>query len=116
MTNKKSHAIQEIFAAIIPFVGFFLIEIWVRNEWGITLGVVALLLVSMLYRREKNEWLLFLAGAALGFFVEVVLGLVYREQFWVNGSLWGVPVWLPIVWGGGFVFIRRLGNLIVRRA
>lgn len=48
-------------------------------------------------------------GLFLGIFIEVVLGAVARQQYWVNASLMGVPVWLPIAWGIGFVVITRIG-------
>ena len=83
------------------------------DELIFTVTILAILLINFKIKYYKNEWALFFVGLVLGFFIEVVLGLVYRMQYWENPTLLGVPIWLPIVWGYAFVFIRRIGNAII---
>ena len=103
---------REIFTQLAQLIAVFVILAFTRNEIAFTLVIAGLLLINFKLKYYKNEWLLFLIGSILGFIIEVVLGLIHRMQFWGQGSLFGVPIWLPIVWGCGFVFIRRIGNLI----
>ena len=83
------------------------------DELIFTVTILAILLINFKIKYYKNEWALFFVGLVLGFFIEVVLGLVYRMQYWENPTLLGVPIWLPIVLGYAFVFIRRIGNAII---
>lgn len=101
---------------LLPLVVFFVVKSFVTGEMVTT---VFILLVFGVYLYldgfKKREGWFFIFGVVIGFLIEVALGAVYREQFWVNASLFGVPAWLPLAWGMGFVVIRRLGDIMVLR-
>ena len=105
---------KEILKQLLPFIIAFLVPIFIDNEILFTFIVLLLIGFSLKISYEKKEELLILFGIILGFIIEVVLGLVYRAQFWENASLFGVPIWLPLICGYGFLIIRRIGNLIVK--
>lgn len=97
---------------VLSWIVFFLAQVLVRTELPLTvLAVVfsALLLV----RREPGEGVLYTIGLAMGLLIEVGLGLIARSQHWEFASLYGVPYWLPLIWGYGFVAMRRIGNAVV---
>ena len=71
--------------------------------------VLAIIILILSIKYYKSELKLFFLGLALGFIIEVGLGLIARQQYWDNASLMGVPVWLPLIWGIGFVAITRVG-------
>jgi hypothetical protein len=89
--------------------------VFARNE-AVTTAAAIVFSLGILYRREPGELTLFALGVSLGLVIEVGLGMIFRMQHWDNASLWGVPVWLPIIWGFGFVAIRRIGNAVVAMA
>ncbi len=105
---------KNIIAGLMQLLAAFVALVLIRNEIIFTFAIIILLLINFKADYHKNEWGLFLIGCIFGLIIEVVLGGIYRLQYWQQGSLFGVPIWLPIVWGYGFVIIRRIGNLIVK--
>ena len=101
-----------VMVTVAGWVAFFLLQVLILRETPLT--VAALALCMLLYiRRESGELHLFAFGLLLALVIEVGLGLIARSQHWAHASLFGVPYWLPLIWGYGFVVIRRVGNLIV---
>ena len=49
----------------------------------------------------------------MGLIFELGGDAIYKLQSWSEGSLFGIPSWLPLFWGLGFVFIRRFGNAVL---
>jgi hypothetical protein len=95
---------------LMCFVLFFVVQVVVRpSEMVLTYLAIGLFILILSVKFYKNEGIVFLFGLGLGFFIEVVLGLIARQQYWTNASLFGVPTWLPITWGIGFVIITRIG-------
>jgi len=99
---------------LLSWVTFFLFQVYIKLE--VPLTVLAILFSGLLlFRREKGEGMLFLVGLTMGLIIEVGLGQVARTQHWEYASLLGVPFWLPLIWGYGFVIMRRVGNIVVGR-
>lgn len=99
---------------VLSWIVFFLAQVLIRTELPLTvLAIVfsALLLV----RRVPGEGVLYTLGLVTGLVIEVGLGLIARSQHWEFASLFGVPYWLPLIWGYGFVAMRRIGNAVVYR-
>jgi hypothetical protein len=108
MISKPVYA----FLLITSWVVFFLAQVLILRE--IPLTILAFVLTAFLMlRTEKGEWLLLFLGIGTGLVIEVGLGMVARTQHFDYASLFGVPFWLPIIWGYGFVAMRRIGNSIV---
>mgnify|MGYP001614106934 CR=1 FL=1 len=106
--------IKEIVKQLLPFLAAFLVPIFSSSEILFTFIVLLLIGISFKLSYVKNEEFVVLSGIIIGLIIEVVLGLVYRNQFWENASLIGVPIWLPLIWGYGFLIIRRIGNIIIK--
>ncbi len=97
---------------LASWISFFVIQVLVIDEKLVT--VAAIIFSALLFiRRERGEGAIYLIGVVMGLIIEVGLGQVARTQFFTNASLFGVPLWLPLAWGYGFVVIRRVGNGIV---
>lgn len=103
----------DMVAITVGWVGFFAAEVLIHNELFLTL-LASLLSIAILVRAERGEFYLFGLGVLLGLTIEVGLGQVARLQHWDHASLFGVPFWLPIIWGFGFVAMRRIGNIVVQ--
>ena len=84
-----------------------------HREGLIAFGVVAVVAVAFRVRYYPREWWLFALGSALGLVFELGGDAIYKLQSWSEGSLFGIPAWLPLFWGLGFVFIRRFGNTVL---
>lgn len=100
----------------IPFAGFFIFfiiqSIGVLREKYLTVFLILVAIITFLIRYHHNEWLLFVVGLSLGIVIEIGLRYFGYQQVWKDASFFGVPYWLPIIWGFGFVIITRLGILI----
>lgn len=92
---------------------FFLFQIAIANEAVLTFIATAGIAATVLVLPKNREKILLGIGILLGILVEVGLGLILRQQHWEQASFLGVPLWLPLIWGMGFIAIRRLGNIIV---
>lgn len=97
---------------LASWISFFTLQVLIVDEKLVT--VVAVVFSLLLFLRfESGEAVIYLIGVAMGLIIEVGLGQVARTQFFTNASLFGVPLWLPLAWGYGFVVIRRVGNGII---
>jgi len=92
------------------FLVFFIFKTF-ANMSELTLTIIALLFCALIFKvkTHKNEYKVFLLGLIIGSFIEIILGLISRKQFWDDASLFGIPFWLPITWAIGFVVITRVG-------
>lgn len=80
-------------------------------QYGFLLAVIYLTVTLLLIYRhgDKTEFIIFLYGVALGLLVETVGTSVSGYQSFAKPDFAGIPVWLPIVWGYGFVAMKRVG-------
>lgn len=100
---------------MLSWIVFFTAQVTILLELPLT--ILSVLFCFLLFaRREKGEIALFFVGLSMGLIIEVGLGLIARTQHWEYASLFGVPYWLPLIWGYGFVIMRRVGNVIVDAA
>jgi|SRR3989344_4529533 len=104
----------KILKNVAPFITVFFLPLITLNEAFLTFVIIVLILISLKINYTKDEWKLVIIGILIGFIVEVVTGMFYRIQFWANGSLFGVPTYVPFLWGYGFLIIRRIGNIIIK--
>jgi hypothetical protein len=101
---------------LVPIVG--LIILWIVQtktaveEKTLTVLVVVISIVVFLISYNHNEEALFLAGVILGIMVETGLRFGGQQYPWRDTSFFGMPSWLPLVWGFGFVIATRIGFFI----
>lgn len=79
------------------------------SELALTAFIVVVSFLIFLLKDHKNEKYLFIIGILVGSFIEIGLRILGYQQTWTEASLFGVPYWLPIAWGLGFVLITRFG-------
>ena len=79
------------------------------SELALTAFIVAVSLLILVMKRHKNEQRLFITGIFTGCVIEIGLRQLGYQQIWTEASLFGIPYWLPIAWGLGFVVITRFG-------
>jgi hypothetical protein len=94
------------------WIAFFVAQVTILFEVPLTFLALGLC-VTLLYGCTRGEYLLFGLGVGMALVIELGLGLVARSQHWMHASFFGIPFWLPLIWGYGFVVMRRVGNFIV---
>lgn len=103
---------QYAMLTVIVWVAFFLAQVLILHELPLTILAIAVSAL-LLSRRVPGEIHLFAFGILMSLIIELGLGLIARSQNWSHASLFGIPFWLPLMWGYGFVVMRRIGNVVV---
>lgn len=110
MGKYKQFAIE-----FIPLlIGFFLQPL-VHEEYLFLVIIVAVIIATWEIKYYKGEWKLLVLGIVFSFIFEGLSGQIYRMQYWQNASLLGIPIWLPLFWGYGFIFVYRLGKVLLEK-
>lgn len=114
--NSKSNKIKDYWKKVVSYIpavmAFALLPFLKGDEIRITIMLIIVIGITFVIEYKKKEWAVLLAGIIIGFLVEFSGDAVYQLQYWEQASFFGLPIWLPILWGYGFVMIRRIGNLI----
>ena len=99
--------VVKIFYNSIPILVMIALIPFVKNDYVLACIYVVVIVVSFMIRIEKNEVLIFVAGFILMIISEYLFISTGVETF-IDTSLFGLmPVWLPLLWGYGFVAIKR---------
>ena len=103
------------FIEFIPLLfALFMSPFLVFNELLVFFFMLFIIGISFLIKYNKGEWTLFFLGLVLGSIIEIFGDFVNKLQFWSQDSFFGIPLWLPLFMGISFVFIQRIGRLIVK--
>lgn len=101
-----------IFLNIIPILVMIGLIPFVQNDYVLTLLYVAIIVVAFLVKRGRNEILILCVGAIFMTASEYFFISTGVETF-VRNSLFGLmPLWLPVLWGYGFVVIKRSVSIL----
>ncbi len=83
---------------LIPFV---------ENDYLLACLYVIVIITAFVIRHERNDFLVFVFGFIIMIASEYIFTSTGVEVF-VRNSLFGLmPIWLPFLWGYGFVAIKR---------
>ena len=79
----------------------------IQNDYFLMIFYVAIIFISFLVKKEKGDIFVFF----FGFFVMIIFEMIFIStgvETFVRNSLFGLmPLWLPFLWGYGFVAIKR---------
>ncbi|MFZ1987965.1 MAG: hypothetical protein WAV21_02965 [Minisyncoccia bacterium] len=84
------------------------------SELSLTAFIVVVTFLIFLLKNHRNEGWILVIGIGFGLLIEIGFRIFGYQQNWNQSSLFGIPYWLPIAWGIGFVLITRLG-IVLRR-
>jgi hypothetical protein len=97
----------------IVWIGFLLFQTVVQKEKIVAfVALVSSATVVLISESIIFDTALFSFGAFGGFLTEKVL-VSSNEQKWQHATFFGLPLWLPLVWGIGAVSLVRLGDMLV---
>lgn len=86
----------------------------IRNDYYLTLAYAALITVLLVVRRYKNDVLVFVIGF-ISMTIFEALFISTGVEIFLRDTLFGImPLWLPFLWGYGFVVIKRSVQVLER--
>src|SRR3989344_5683364 len=104
---KLIEKINLIFFNLIPILLMIVLIPFIKNDYILTLAYILIILVSFIVKYNKKEYLFFLFGF-IGMIVSEYLFISTGVETFNRNSLFGLmPLWLPFLWGYGFVAIKR---------
>ena len=105
--------IVKVFIETLPILfGILLSYLFWQNNFLLLAIYLILTVVLILWRGDNTEFAIFAYGIIIGGIVEIIGTEVSGYQSFTNPNFFGVPIWLPIVWGYGFVAMKRVGFIL----
>lgn len=102
----------EIFYNALPILGMIGLVPLILNDYILAIICTVIILVAFWVKRSKRDISIFAVGFFIMIFVEWLFINTGVETFNRNSLLGIMPIWLPIIWGYGFVSIKRLIEII----
>ncbi|MDP7282442.1 MAG: hypothetical protein QF475_02295 [Candidatus Undinarchaeales archaeon] len=102
-----------IFEILMICGGLAAISILHTNTMALTLAMILIGALMLKFWHKKLDILFFVTAAIIGPIGEIVS---IQSGVW-NYSIqhiWGIPLWLPLVWGFSFLMIKRVSNTLSR--
>jgi cell division protein FtsW (lipid II flippase) len=101
-----------LFFNIIPILVMIGLIPLVQDDYVLTLLYVGIIIIALFIKRERNEVLVLCTGAIFMTASEYLFISTGVETF-IRNSLFGLmPLWLPVLWGYGFVVIKRAAAIL----
>ncbi len=97
----------QLFCVSLPILIMIGIIPLVTNDYILTLIYIAIITALFMYKKEKKiDMIIFAFGFCVMILFEYIFISTGVETF-IRNSLFGVmPLWLPFLWGYGFVAIK----------
>ncbi len=109
------HKIKKIILNSIPILVMIGLIPVVQNDYLLTLVYLTIIIFSLLIKRYANDLLIF----CLGFFIMLLFEFLFIStgvETFIRNSLFGLmPLWLPFLWGYGFIAIKRSVEILNTR-
>lgn len=97
----------KIFFNLIPILAMIFLIPFVQNDYVLTLLYIIISAVALIVKYEKREYVFYL----FGFFAMIASEYLFIKtgvEVFERNSLFGLmPLWLPFLWGYGFVAMKR---------
>lgn len=84
----------------------------VESDYVLTTVYILIIVVALFIKKEKNDLLLLVAGFFLMTLSEYLFVSTGVETFTRNSLFGLMPLWLPLLWGYGFVVMKRAINTL----
>ena len=93
-----------IMIGLIPFVS---------NDYFLTVLYIVVIVVALALKRNPNDFLIFVFGFFIMIMSEYLFTSTGVETFNRNTLLGLMPIWLPFLWGYGFIAIKRSVEILI---
>ena len=101
------HKASLIILNVVPILVMIGLIPLIRNDYVLTLAYILVILVSFSIQRIKGDGKIFLFGFCVMIILETIFISTGVETFTRNSFFGLMPLWLPFLWGYGFVAIKR---------
>ena len=85
----------------------------IKNDYYLILTYIILISIFLKIYYEKKEYKLLIAGIIFIFLAEFFFILTRVETF-TSQTLINMPIWLPVLWGYGFIVIKRISYELLK--
>ncbi len=98
----------------LPFcLGIVLSYLFWQEPWILLYAYLALSAVVIWFGRDRRtELFIFLYGLAAGFIIETLGTQISGYQSFTLPQVLGIPYWLIVAWGYGFLLMKRVGFIL----
>jgi len=106
----KKELILEI---IIFFVGMLSISLFYKDNLLLFVLLMLYWVVGIRFWHKRHDVYFYITGAIIGSIGEIVC-IHFGVWIYVNPTLFGIPIWLPLAWGLFTMLIKRVAETFVR--
>ena len=104
--------VASIFVNALPILLMVALIPFVTNDYFLALIYALIIFVSLAAKKTRNDFLVLV----FGFFIMIVFEYLFVStgvEVFERNSLFGfMPLWLPLLWGYGFVAIKRAVEIL----
>ena len=94
---------------ILIMIGFIP---FIQNDYLLTIFFACIIAFSLFIKKDKHDTTVFIFGFCFMIISEYIFISTGVETF-VRNSLFGLmPLWLPFLWGYGFIAIKRAIHIL----
>ena len=105
--------LSKVIIETLPILfGILLSYLFWQNNVLLFIIYLVLTLGLIYFHKDKTEFSIFAYGILIGAIVEVIGTQISGYQSFTKPDFGGIPMWLPIVWGYGFVAMKRIGFVL----
>ena len=99
--------IVRIIASVLPILAMIALIPLIRNDFLLA-GIYALfILVALAIRQDKKDLVFLAVGIVVPTIGEFLFVSTGAEVFTRDVLIFGIPAWLPLLWGYVFIMMRR---------
>ncbi len=110
MNRKISQIIIQTLPLLVGMTFSYLF--WKYNIILFGIYLISLIGLVTLGKDRKNEFIILLYAIIIGFIVETIGANISGYQTFNNPDALGIPYWLLLAWGYGFILMKRIGLII----
>ncbi|MBI2176571.1 hypothetical protein HYU40_04485 [Candidatus Woesearchaeota archaeon] len=113
----RKKAIAQIALETLPLLFGAVIAYFLWSH-TVLFSVILLAMIGLLFsiKRLHGDIFAFGYGMLMGFVIEVFETDIAHIHTFAAADLFGMPLWMPIIWGYGFVLMKRIGIIIYEDA
>lgn len=97
---------------LLPILAMIGLIPLIRNDYYLGVAYCLVIAASFLVHYEKHELKIIVIGALLMFIFELFFISTGVETFNRTSLFNLMPIWLPLLWGYGFVAIKRVAKVL----
>jgi len=91
----------------VYFAAILITSLFWKNNNLVFFLLGLLWLIAILLWHDKYDFIAFIIAAVLGPIAEIIC-IRFGVWSYANSSLFGIPIWLPLLWGFAVVMLRRI--------